>query len=195
MMVQLGDPHFWSKIVRRILTVAMIIPACVSVLALTGCGNSTPLPASGEPGVPTASNYTPSTGAFAAISALPSQGVTTVDTCNLDAVNDKPAGSEPVQHGSVVTFSGWAADAVANTVPASVQLVLKGAQDYAVDAATGAPRPDVAKANNRPKWAAAGYSVKADLSAVAPGTYTPLLAFDVDGKPVQCPTSHQLTVQ
>jgi len=73
--------------------------------------------------------------------------------------------------------------------------VLKGTQDYAVNAATGMPRPDVASANKQPGWAGAGYSVKADLSAVAPGSYTPVLEFSVDGKPVQCATQHKLTIQ
>jgi hypothetical protein len=80
-------------------------------------------------------------------------------------------------------------------VPANVQLVLKGARDYAVNAATGMPRPDVASANSQPGWTAAGYSVKADLSAVAPGSYTPVLKFNVDEKLAQCATQHKLTIQ
>jgi hypothetical protein len=121
--------------------------------------------------------------------------VTVVETCNLDAVNGKPTGSEAVPHGSIGTFSGWAADARSNDVPAGVQLVLRGAQDYAVNATTGMPRPDVAHANSRPGWATAGYSVQADLSAVPPGTYVPVLEFSVGGKQVQCTTPHKLTIK
>jgi hypothetical protein len=80
-------------------------------------------------------------------------------------------------------------------VPVGVQLVLKGAQDYAVNAATGLPRPDVASANKHPGWATAGYSVQADLSAVAPGTYVPVIEFSVAGKRMQCPTQGKLTIR
>lgn len=159
-------------------------------LALVGCGDSTPLSTDTPAG-----DYTPSTGAFAAISAPSSRNATIVDTCNLDAVNDKPAGSEPLQQGSTVTFTGWAADAGSGSVPVGVQLVLKGAQDYAVNAATGVPRPDVANASHQPGWAMAGYSVQADLSGVAPGIYTPVLEFSVGGKQRQCTTQHNLTIR
>lgn len=183
-------PRFWSRIVQRPSTVAMTISPYLLVLALAGCGNSTPLPADGAPTV----NYTPSTGTFAAIPASSSSAVLTVNTCNLDAVNDKPAGSESLLHGSTATFSGWAAGN-SDHVPVGVQLVLKGTQDYAVNAATGMSRPDVASANKRPDWAAAGYSVKADLSVVVPGSYTPVLEFSVDGKSMRCTTQHKLTIQ
>jgi hypothetical protein len=182
---------FWSQIMQRASTIAAIILPCVLAPLLAGCGDSTPLPAEG----PSTGNYTPSTGTFAAIAASSSSDALTVNTCNLDAVNDKPAGSEPLSHASTATFSGWAASGNSDHVPANVQLVLKGARDYAVNAATGMPRPDVASANSQPGWTAAGYSVKADLSAVAPGSYTPVLEFNVDGKPSQCATQHKLTIQ
>lgn len=174
----------------RTSTLAMIMPTCALMLVLAGCGDSTPLSSDTSAG-----SYTPSTGAFAAISAPSSRNIATVNTCNLDAVDDKPAGSGPLQHGSVATFAGWAADAGSGSVPVGVQVVLKGAHDYAVNAATGAPRPDVASASNRPGWATAGYSVKADLSAVAPGTYTPVLEFGIGGKSLRCTTPHPLTIQ
>ncbi|HKU78840.1 MAG TPA: hypothetical protein VJQ42_03265 [Rhodanobacteraceae bacterium] len=176
---------------QRTSTVTTIILLGVLVLVLAGCGDSTPLPADAA----STSNYTPSTGSFAAVPASSSGKALAVNTCNLDAVNDKPAGSESLPHASTATFSGWAASGGSDHVPANVQLVLKGAQDYAVNAATGMPRPDVASANKQPGWAGAGYSVKADLSAVAPGSYTPVLEFNVDGKPAQCATQHKLTIQ
>lgn len=175
---------------QRTSTIATIILPGVLVLVFAGCGDSTPLPADAA----STSNYTPSTGTFAAIPASSSGKASTVNTCNLDAVNDKPAGSDSLPHASTATFSGWAAGD-SDHVPAGVQLVLKGTQDYAVNAATGMPRPDVASANKQPGWAGAGYSVKADLSAVTPGSYTPVLEFSVDGKPVQCVIQHKLTIR
>ncbi len=180
---------------RMISIVAGSISIALVALALAGCGNSTPLPADSAPDAPVSGNYTPSTGAFAAIPDKSSGNAVSVNSCNLDAVNDKPAGSEPLARDSTAVFAGWAAGAGTDSVPAGVQLVLKGVRDYAVDAATGFPRPDVAKANNHAGWTAAGYAVNADLSAVASGTYTPVLEFSVDGKPMQCATQHKLMVQ
>lgn len=176
---------------RSSSVVGVVVSACVLALPLVGCGNSTPIPPASAP----ASAYAPSTGAFVAVVASSSGDALAVNTCNLDAVNDKPAGSESLPHASTATFSGWAAGTQMDSVPASVRLLLKGARDYTVDAATGMPRPDVAKANKHPAWAAAGYSVQADLSAVAPGTYTPVLEFSLDGKRMQCATQHKLTIQ
>lgn len=176
---------------QRASTIAAIILPCVLAPLLAGCGDSTPLPAEG----PSTGSYRPSTGTFAAVPASSSSKALTVNTCNLDAVNDKPAGSESLSHASTATFSGWAASGNSDHVPASLQLVLKGTHDYAVNAATGMPRPDVASAKKQPGWAGAGYSVKADLSAVAPGSYTPVLEFSVDGKSVQCTAQHKLTIQ
>lgn len=178
---------------RTIPVVAASITLCALVLPLAGCGDSTPLPAADS--ASTARSYTPSTGAFVAVPTSSSGNTLAVSTCNLDAVNDKPAGSAPLSHTTKANFSGWAAGAQTDNVPASVQLVLKGAQNYAVDAATGMPRPDVAKAGKHPGWAAAGYSVKADLSAVAPGIYSPVLEFNVGGKQMLCLTQHKLTIQ
>lgn len=168
--------------------VAGLVPAWGIALALVGCGKAPP------PAATASSDYAPSTGTFARIGAL-EHGAAAVDTCNLDAVDDKPVGSVPVPHESVATFSGWAADGSANTVPPGVQLVLKGAQNYAINVAVGAPRPDVAEASKRPGWTNSGYVVKANLSAVAPGTYTPVLLFSAGGRPVQCATKHPLVIQ
>lgn len=165
---------------------AALVPVCGFALVLTGCGKA-------PPPAPPSSDYTVVTSTFARTG--PIAAATQVDTCNVDAVDDKPVGSAPVPHESVATFSGWAADGLADAVPAGVQLVLKGAQNYAINVAVGAPRPDVAKANNRPGWINSGYVVKANLSAVAPGTYAPVLVFSAGGKPVQCTTKHPLVVQ
>lgn len=175
---------------QRISAAATILAVCTCMLALAGCGDSTPLPADDI----SATNYTPSTGTFAEVPDS-SGNALAIDTCNLDAVNDKPAGSDPLPHESTATFSGWAADAKSGGVPAGLRLVLKGAQDYAVNVATGFPRPDVAKANNHAGWASAGYVVKADLSSVAPGTYTPMLEFSMGGKPMRCVTQRKLIIQ
>lgn len=179
----------------RICEVASI---AVLVGTLAACGNSTPLPSpasSAEGAAPAAGAYTPSAGAFAEVPASALQGATATNSCNLDAVNGQPVGSAPLARASTAQFAGWAADAEDKAVPARVRLVLRGAHtDYAVDVATDMARPDVAKANDLPALATSGYAVNATLSAVAPGTYTPVVAFNIGGKHLVCVTQAKLTV-
>lgn len=177
---------------RKPFSAARSASIFVAVLLLAGCGRSSTDASNGDA---VANDYRPSAGAFAAVPAPASDGVAAVNTCNLDAVNDKPAGSAPLPHDSTATFTGWVADTASGKVPPGVQLVLKGAKSYAVNAATGLPRPDVVAASRLPSSVTPGYSVHADLSAVAPGTYTPVLEFSVGGKHFECTTAHALTIQ
>lgn len=180
---------------RKTFAAAGAVSIALVALALAGCGNSASGGADASAVAAAAAGYTPSAGAFAAVPAPASDGVAAVDTCNLDAVNDKPAGSVPLPHDSTATFTGWVADAASGKVPPGVQLVLQGAKSYAVNAATGLPRPDVVAATRLPSSVNPGYSVHADLSAVTPGTYTPVLEFSVGGKHFECSTTHVLTIQ
>lgn len=179
-------------LVRKSFSATRSASILVTVLLLTGCGSSSTDVSNGDA---VANDYTPSAGAFAAVPAPASDGVAAVNTCNLDAVNGKPAGSAPLPHGSTATFTGWVADTASGKVPPGVQLVLQGAKSYAVNAATGLPRPDVVAATRLRSGVNPGYSVRADLSAVTPGTYTPVLEFSVGGKHFDCSTAHALTIQ
>lgn len=179
-----------------------LVSVGVLAAALAACGNSTPLPSSGPASSASAAvsgpaaAYTPSSGAFAAVPASALQGRAPTSSCNLDAVNGQPVGGAPLPQASTAMFAGWAADAEDKAVPANVQLVLHGDHaDYGVEAATGMPRPDVASANKLSVLATSGYEVRADLAAVAPGTYTPVLEFDVVGKRLTCTTQAKVTVE
>lgn len=179
---------------RKIAVVAGAASTLLVAMALTGCGRATSGRADAG-AIAAAAHYTPSAGAFAAVPAPVSTGAAVVDTCNLDAVNGAPTGSTPLEHDSTVTFTGWAADPRSGGVPPGVRLVLKGAQSYAVNAATGLPRPDVVAANHLRPAAFPGYSVAADLSAVVPGTYEPVVEFSVAGKPMRCTTLRPVTIR
>lgn len=174
-------------------------------LALVGCGNSTPLPAtpaasasaSATP-APAVSQkaYIPSVGAFAPIAVTRLQQVTqTTDNCNLDAVDGKSASDASLPHAGSADFTGWAADGVSGTVPANVQLILTGTQDFVVDVATGLQRNDVAKAQNKPAFATSGYQVKAGLSAVPAGEYGVTLLYSAGGHDLKCATPAKLSVK
>lgn len=198
---------------RMKMTVAVSL-AALSAMLLSGCGDSHPdsppgshatsasLPANAA----TASSngkaheaYTPAAGAFAQVaSASLQQAARHVEDCNIDAIDGKPADGPQLSRAGSAMFAGWAADSATRMVPASVHLVLKevdGARDFAIEAATGATRTDVAQARKIPAFATSGWSVKAGLAAVPAGRYDALLVYEVAGQPVVCDPHHVVTVE
>ncbi|MER3547245.1 MAG: hypothetical protein C4338_06430 [Rhodanobacteraceae bacterium] len=181
----------------RTMTLAMI-----AALGLAGCGDSTPIPAapSSAP-APAATSRSPNAAALAAAFApLPAGEIDKASRadpdCNLDVVDGKPAGSVPLARGSSPVFSGWAADGASKSVPPTITLVLKGAQDFAVQAATGAPpREDVAAITKVPAFRASGYAIKADLSAVPAGQYSIVILEQAGGKRISCTPGKRVTIQ
>lgn len=178
-----------------------------AALLLAGCGDSHPLPESSvgsgqidaapSSAVPAASTPAPAptTGAFAMLAAPATTSAATTASCNLDAVEGVPLGAKPLARGGSALFAGWAAASSGAAVPSTVTIVLTGAHAYAVAAPTGAPRPDVAKAQGKPELAMSGYQVKADMSEVETGTYKVELRYDASGKAWRCTTAHSLRVQ
>lgn len=170
---------------------AGLVPLAAAALAMAGCNRSAPTAT-----VAQADSYVASSGAFAALPAADLQSAASdINTCNLDTIGGKPASGQALSHSGAMQFAGWAADTSTGTVPAGVKLVLKGAQDYAVNAATGQLRTDVAAATRMPALATSGYAVDAELAAVAPGDYQVLLLFQSGGKAQRCPTKVTLSVQ
>lgn len=182
------------------------------MLLLAGCGDSHPIAtptsatvaaeparsaavAGATPGRAAAA-YVPATGAFAvAAEDVLSQPSEPSGKCNLDAVAGAPAGSKPLPHGGSALFAGWAGANDGAAVPAAVTIVLYGAQNFAVQASTGAPRPDVAAANHMPALANSGYAVNANMAAVTAGSYKVELRFKAEGKVWRCESTHAVTVE
>ncbi|HVU80796.1 MAG TPA: hypothetical protein VHD89_02190 [Rhodanobacteraceae bacterium] len=179
-------------------------------LLLSACGNadhpslsqqSIPAPAStpANASSATAAVYAPASGAFAPeSSAPPGNGARVVDDCNVDSVDGKPIDGASLARASTAEIAGWAADSATGTVPKRVRLVLLGVQgggDFTMEIATGEARPDVAQAQKIPAFAASGWSVHADLSAVAPGKYDTVLRYRINGKPVTCDPHHIVTIR
>jgi hypothetical protein len=119
----------------------------------------------------------------------------TSQTCNLDAIDGAPVGREPLHRDGSALFAGWAGAGDGSAVPATVTIVLRGAQDFGVKSPTGAPRPDVASANRKPALANSGYVVKADLSAVAPGDYRVELRYAAGGKVWLCAPGKRIAIR
>ncbi len=187
---------------HHIRLISSVATASALTMVLAGCGHSTP-----ESATPTdhaaatgqaAPAYTPTIGAFAVVPAaqLQQQKQDKVASCNLDAINGKPATSAPVlPHTGTTTFTGWAADVEAGSVPSEIKLVLQGTSDYVVAVPTGMSRQDVATANNNPALANAGYSVAANLSRVQAGQYKVVLLFDAGSKHLRCETDKKVSIQ
>lgn len=198
-----------------------LVPVAAALL-LAGCGDSHPLPqspsaASGPASASTAPAATPApgltqthatsaapayvsaAGAFApAATAMAGNAARVVDDCNVDSIDGKPIEGVSLARTSGAVFAGWAADSATSAVPNQVRLVLKnihGGQDFAVEIATGEARPDVAQVRKVPAFATSGWSVDANLSAVAPGRYDTVLHYRIGGKPVTCDPHHAVTIR
>lgn len=178
--------------------VLALLAASGMTLVLAGCGDSYPLPesSSASPASPPLAAYAATNGVFKEVAPVnPAPAAVAAEKCNLDAVNGAPAGSNPLTRGSQALFAGWAASGDAKAVPATVEIVLHGAHDYAVTARTGAPRPDVASANGAPALAQAGYAIHAGLGVVPAGSYQVVLRYSADGKAWRCATPRSLTIR
>ncbi len=135
-------------------------------------------------------------GAFVPIGADELAKITrTVPDCNLDSIDGKPAEGAVLDHATKAIFSGWSADGANHSVPAYVRLVLKGVRDYAVQTGTGYLRLDVAQSTKQPAFANSGYTVQADLSAVAPGQYSIVILQPAVGQTISCTPGKQVTVR
>lgn len=168
-----------------------------AAFALAACGDSTPEAGGISQQIDAqAQSRAPSTGSFKriAVDALPKDARAMPD-CNIDTIDGNPAGGVTLDHAAKPVFAGWAADTISKSVPRTVKIVLKGAQDYAVDAATGYSRNDVAKAQKQPAFATSGYQLRADLSAVPAGGYLLVLFYDTHGEHLTCDPKKSLTVR
>ena len=179
-----------------------------AVLALGGCGDSTPAPASNpaanasatapaQTPVAASEPVAPEQRAFASIATDTLKKAARIShDCSLDVVAGQAAGSTVLDRTASPLFSGWVADTATGAVPSSGQLVLKGAQDFALTFDTGSPpRTDVAKALNKPAFTASGYQVHGDLSSVAAGKYSVLILSNVAGQSLLCDTSKRVSVR
>lgn len=92
--------------------------------------------------------------------------------CALDGIDGAPAADTgPIEHGAIITFSGWAGDG-RGELPKQPLLVLESEQQsYAAPISTDVRRPDVAQALKSAGLADSGYDVAASLTGVPPGRY------------------------
>lgn len=109
-------------------------------------------------------------GLLAGCDADKMKDVASNNSCSLDS----PATGTQVLSNVPFEPWGWAYNVVAGTVPKDVTLQIINAKNDVVltTPATRAPRPDVAKAFDKPDLANAGFIAKLDISKLEAGTYS-----------------------
>lgn len=194
------------------------LAACALItLALAACGGK-PDDYAGKPGETPASDAPAAPDAAPARAIVPDGGQFALDdqgaeavlalkvgaTCSLEnlvSMTDGQPSPGPAantylaKRGNAYTLVGFATNAESGTVPATVRVLLLGAEVYGVDARTGFARPDVAEYFKVPAFATAGYQAVAGFDDVAPGEYR-VFVLEADGPaPVACPSHQSVIVQ
>lgn len=190
---------------RKILKITKWALYPASFVLLAGCGNSTPesgtqlghtdaTAASSSPTAPVAAmTPAPASATPVATDPVPSDAQSS-DNCNLDAVNGSGDMARPLSRGTAAVLSGWFADRKSGSVPPNIQLILRGAKIFTINAPTGYSRPDVANAQHIPAFSTSGFVVKADLQAVDLGSYGVEVLGKIGAKTLICHTNRTLNI-
>jgi hypothetical protein len=116
--------------------------------------------------------------------------------CSLDGIGKQKAVGQTVnvEAGSEVLFSGWVGD-WSRRAPKQFTIVLRDTQTYAINAAAGGNRPDVAGALKSDAMKDSGFRVNARLGDVAPGNYEVSIVLKSGNQYfARCPTTTRLVV-
>lgn len=182
----------------------------LSVALATGCAEKADQPAApaasreaaapaGPPavvGIAEDRHFTPFELPAGGIEAALNAGACSVENI-VAVVDESPAsGAAPnqyrVRRDRGYRLVGFVVDKAAGTVPAQSQLVLAGAQAYAVPLPTGRPRGDVAEYFDVPAFAESGFMEDVAFARVAPGEYAFYLYDPSSGR--FCTTSQSVAV-
>lgn len=105
--------------------------------------------------------------------------------CSLDAVDGDYAAQVSMDKGKPHVFRGWLENN--QQKPAGkFRIVMVGANDFAIPAETGVPRPDVATALKNPALADSGFNLSVNLDSVPSGDYTVRFLMQTNGKAYWC---------
>lgn len=188
---------------RRVpLSLALLSLAATSLLA--ACNKpATDFSATSSAEVPPPPAATPRIGSRPAELSLQERrtSLTVVRECNLERANGAIFTGAPatLARSASVVLSGWVADVRGNAVPATVDVRLVGQTDnraWKVQANTGARRDDVRKLlGGAEAYAAPGFAVTLDPSALPPGTYRAYLVFDGGSGAMVCDNGRAITLE
>lgn len=149
--------------------------------ALVPAGNSGLIP--GQPG-------------FVEVDADSIRAAKPLRLCAVDRINDQKAVGQVIALTGAdrIKVGGWALTPDKRS-PASVAVVLQGGDKaYALRAAAGRLRADVARAMKSDKAARAGYSAESNLQGVAPSEYAVSILQDTGGAPTICASGLKVEV-
>lgn len=191
-LVYIRAPTYGGRRIQRGCNMSRWATRVIPLLVvLGGMGNS--LAASASPANDN------STLPFRVFARVPANGfspaVPAGSSCGVDQVNNNFARGAALDHLGTALFNGWVADKATGRVPATLWLVLDGADDFYVTASTGEDRPDVATALHNSAFARSGFAVTAYLVGVPIGDYRVAIYYRIDGKEMMCPTNVTVSVQ
>jgi hypothetical protein len=143
--------------------------------------------------------FTPSGETAQDVAAIPESGICSLENVLVSADGSSSPGDVPnswtVGRGELFRLYGFAINKQKESVPGKLTLLLVGPKVYKRDAATGSPRPDVARVYNLPVFAKAGYECEVGFDAVVPGQYE-VFGLHADGdRQLVCRTFQTITVR
>jgi hypothetical protein len=120
--------------------------------------------------------------------------------CNLDTVNGKNVGSEPIRlaQGSALRVTGWAADPRFRNVPAQAWLHMSSTQvveSITIEMPRNAERPDVARTLGVPAYAKSGFDLPLEAKHLPAGDYTVSIIQLVAGELLVCKSMARISLR
>lgn len=145
--------------------------ALIGALALSACGqNGDQTPKMAQPTEPEITTPASSASVQPIATSVVTSAKLTGQSCSLDSIDGNYAARVQLAKGKAHVFRGWL-ESVQQKAAGAFDLVLVGNQDYSVAAETGVARPDVAKGENNPALATAGFNISVDLDSLPTGEY------------------------
>ena len=118
--------------------------------------------------------------------------------CNMETLNGNIWGisQQVVSVANSVSISGWGVNEKEKSAPKQIFLRLQDSGDRVYYAETKLiTRSDLSKHFNEDYFKSSGYSVKIDLSNLAPETYRAMVVMNVSGKSILCASGRTLVVK
>lgn len=189
------NSHLFHKALPSIVALALVA-ACSERPASIPQPTAETAPASGAAG-PVAPTFSIANDAAASLALAQSGTCSLENVLNMSAGTPSP-GDQPnsyrADRRTPYKLIGFATNSDEGTVPSSLHVLLHGAGgDFAMAAAAGLDRDDVAKYFKKPGLAKSGYQVDATFSGMAPGSYEVFIVKAEGAAARLCPT-HQIIV-
>lgn len=185
-------------------TKVLLIPICIGVFALAGCGkNDQQAPSGVQDNVVSTKNPAASEVTMAVAedkiqplgSDVLAAAQSTNAACSLDSVDENYfKGQVKLTSGRSHVFRGWLLDETRHPA-GNFSFVLKGMHNYAISAKTGVVRNDVGDYFKDPTLSDAGFNFSTTLTSISAGEYRVTFVIQRDQKAYFCDSGKTFTVE